>query len=93
MRWKMYTGATHKRYDVISCDVGLGKGSLDEEIQLCHKKCIPPKYHEAELTKGEAICLDRCVAKFMEVHDRIGKKLMTSMQDEGAMKQMAGAQR
>lgn len=59
----------------------------------CHKKCIPPKYHEAELTKGEAICLDRCVAKFMEVHDRIGKKLMTSMQDEGAMKQMAGAQR
>ncbi len=59
----------------------------------CHKKCIPPKYHEGELTKGEAICLDRCVAKFMEVHDRIGKKLMTSMQDEGAMKQMAGPQR
>ena len=61
--------------------------------RACHKKCIPPKYHEGELTKGEAICLDRCVAKFMEVHDRIGKKLMTSMQDEGAMKQMAGPQR
>ena len=54
----------------------------------CHTKCIPPKYHEGELTKGEAICLDRCVAKFMEVHDRIGKKLMMSMQDERAMKQI-----
>ena len=32
---------------------------------------------------------------FMAVHDRIGKNLMISMQDEGAicMKQMAGPQR
>ena len=49
----------------------------------CQKKCIPPKYNDAELSKGEAVCLDRCVAKYMEVHDRIGKKLTNmSMQDE-----------
>lgn len=55
----------------------------------CQKKCIPPKYHEADLNKGEAICLDRCVAKFLEVHDRIGKKLTAMyMQDEQMMKQM-----
>ncbi|KAL8579015.1 Mitochondrial import inner membrane translocase subunit Tim10-B [Nucella lapillus] len=55
----------------------------------CQKKCIPPKYREAELTKGEAVCLDRCVAKFLEVHDRIGKKLTSlSMADEEAMKKM-----
>ena len=46
--------------------------------KTCHKKCIPPKYHEGDLSKGEAICVDRCVGKFMDVHDRIGKKL-TSM--------------
>lgn len=53
--------------------------------KTCHKKCIPPKYHEGDLSKGEAICVDRCVGKFMEVHDRIGKKL-TSMytQDQTA---------
>ena len=53
--------------------------------KTCHKKCIPPKYHEGDLSKGEAICVDRCVGKFMEVHDRIGKKL-TSMytQDQAA---------
>ena len=53
--------------------------------KTCHKKCIPPKYHEGDLSKGEAICVDRCVGKFMDVHDRIGKKL-TSMytQDQAA---------
>lgn len=57
----------------------------------CQEKCVPPKYHEAELSKGEAVCLDRCVAKYMEMHDKIGKKLTAqSMQDAEAMqKQMA----
>ncbi|KAB7505912.1 Mitochondrial import inner membrane translocase subunit Tim10 [Armadillidium nasatum] len=28
----------------------------------CHKKCIPSKYKDSELGKGEAICIDRlCV--------------------------------
>lgn len=55
----------------------------------CHKKCIPPKYREAELAKGEAVCLDRCVAKYLDVHERIGKKLTSlSMQDEDFAKKM-----
>ena len=29
----------------------------------CHRKCIAPKYREAELQKGESVCIDRCVAK------------------------------
>ena len=56
---------------------------------VCQKKCVPPKYKEAELNKGEAVCLDRCVAKYMDVHDRIGKKLTNlSMQDEETVKKM-----
>jgi len=55
----------------------------------CHRKCIPPKYREAELSKGESVCLDRCVAKYLDIHERIGKKLTTlSMQDEEFMKRM-----
>ena len=58
----------------------------------CHKKCIPPKYKEGELTKGEAVCLDRCVAKYLEIHDQVGKKLTSMyMQDEALMKQMQAA--
>lgn len=53
----------------------------------CHKKCIPPVYHDAEVNKGEAVCIDRCVAKYLEIHDRIGKKLgQISMQDEQLLK-------
>ena len=33
----------------------------------CHQKCVKPKYKDSELTKGESICIDRCVAKYMEV--------------------------
>ena len=41
----------------------------------CQKNCVPPKYNESDLTKGESICIDRCVAKYFDIHDRIGKKL------------------
>lgn len=55
----------------------------------CHKKCIPPKYKDAELGKGESVCLDRCIAKYLDIHERIGKKLtQLSMQDEDLMKRM-----
>jgi len=55
----------------------------------CHKKCVPPKYRDPDLSKGESVCIDRCVAKFLEIHERIGKKLTSiSMQDEETMKRL-----
>lgn len=55
----------------------------------CHRKCIPPRYRDPELTKGESVCLDRCVAKYMDIHDRIGKRLTTiSQQDEDLIKRL-----
>ncbi len=49
----------------------------------CHRKCVSPKYRESELQKGESVCIDRCVAKYLEVHERIGKKLTEiSMRDQ-----------
>ncbi|KAI0988285.1 hypothetical protein GJ496_011272 [Pomphorhynchus laevis] len=41
----------------------------------CHRKCIGSTYKDSELTKGESICLDRCVAKYLEIYDRVGKTL------------------
>lgn len=34
----------------------------------CHKKCVIPRYKDSELTKGESVCIDRCVAKYMDVN-------------------------
>jgi import inner membrane translocase subunit TIM10 len=55
----------------------------------CQKKCIPPKYNDSELSKGESVCLDRCVSKYLEMHDNIGKKLTSmSQQDEATVKKL-----
>ena len=43
----------------------------------CLKKCIPPRYQDGELTKGESVCLDRCSAKFMEAYLHTAKTLGT----------------
>lgn len=59
----------------------------------CQKKCVPPKYNDSELAKGEAVCLDRCVAKYLDVHDRIGKKLTAMSETEqggGAANKLPG---
>ncbi|XP_031720287.1 mitochondrial import inner membrane translocase subunit Tim10 [Anarrhichthys ocellatus] len=53
----------------------------------CHRKCVPPIYNEPELTKGESVCLDRCVAKYLDLHERLGRKLTElSIQDEEMMR-------
>ena len=61
----------------------------------CQKKCIPPKYVEGELTKGESICIDRCVAKYFDIHDRVGKKLaeISTQQTQASLGETATAQK
>lgn len=55
----------------------------------CQEKCISTHYKEPDLTKGESICLDRCVSKYLDVHDRLGKLLtqMTQQDDKIAQGQ------
>lgn len=55
----------------------------------CHRKCISTSYHQADLNKGESVCLDRCIAKYLEIHELIGKKLTEASQvEEETMKKM-----
>jgi len=44
-------------------------------VSSCHTKCIPPKYSEGDLNKGESVCIDRCVAKYLETHQKVGVKI------------------
>ncbi|KAG2207674.1 mitochondrial import inner membrane translocase subunit tim10 [Mucor mucedo] len=41
----------------------------------CHKKCISKEYVQADLSQGEAVCIDRCVAKFLDVNSKVGEKM------------------
>lgn len=43
----------------------------------CTRKCLPKDYREADLNKGESVCLDRCVSKYMDVNIKIGEKMQT----------------
>lgn len=55
----------------------------------CHRKCIPSNYRESDLAKGESVCLDRCVAKYLDIHERLGKRLTTmSVQDEQMLQKL-----
>ncbi|VDM96157.1 unnamed protein product [Thelazia callipaeda] len=55
----------------------------------CQQKCISTRYREGELTKAEAVCLDRCVAKYLDIHEKLGKRLTAmSQQDEKQLQQI-----
>lgn len=42
-------------------------------MYLCKEKCIPHLYGEVELLKGEQICIDRCVLKYMSANRKVGE--------------------
>ncbi|KAK5057526.1 protein transporter tim10 [Exophiala bonariae] len=52
--------------------------------QSCLSKCVPADYREADLSKGESVCLDRCVAKFFEVNMKVSEKMQSAAQAGGA---------
>ena len=57
--------------------------SLHRLVSSCSKKCIPNDYREADLNKGESVCLDRCVSKFFDVNMKVSEK----MQSDAATRQ------
>ena len=61
--------------------------SENKYARSCHAKCISTRYAEADLNKGESVCIDRCVAKFNEVQKKVGEKL----QSRGAANAAGGA--
>ena len=49
-------------------------------VQSCSKKCLDNTFREADLNKGESVCLDRCVAKFFEVNVKVSEKMQGEAQ-------------
>jgi len=53
-------------------------------LESCTMKCIPKDYHEGELNKGESVCLDRCVSKFLETAMKMNEKIKNDTAQTGA---------
>lgn len=49
-------------------------------LKSCSAKCVDTAYREADLNKGESVCLDRCVSKFFEVNVKVSEKMQGEAQ-------------
>ena len=54
-------------------------------IDSCSAKCVAANgYHEEDLNKGETVCINRCVKKFLEVHKFVQEKMQENQAQQGA---------
>lgn len=74
---------------VAELEIEMMTDMYERMTRSCQQKCITKKYKDSELSKGESVCVDRCVAKFLDIHENIGKKLtLLSKQDEELAKKL-----
>lgn len=50
---------------------------FDSMANACKTKCIPARYGEEDLNKGETVCVDRCVAKFFKTNIMVGAQIQS----------------
>ena len=53
---------------------------------MCFQKCMS-KMKDGDLNVGEMSCVDRCVGKYLEAHDLVGKKLAQENEKAQALAQ------
>jgi len=66
--------STEELRSEISSQVRAINGLHQRAVSACWAKCIP-RPRDGELAVGEMACVDRCVPKFLEVHQLVGKDL------------------
>ena len=58
-------------------------GEMFESMkEKCTIKCVPTKLRDSELSKAESVCLDRCVVKYMDVFQTVGRKMNEMAQQQ-----------
>ncbi len=45
-------------------------------VNECYNKCVPNP-RDGELNIGEMACIDRCVPKYLEAHELVGREIET----------------
>ncbi|KUI62989.1 Mitochondrial import inner membrane translocase subunit TIM10 [Cytospora mali] len=66
----------------IEAEMKLMADMMNRLTKACQKKCIPTEYREGEINKGEGVCLDRCAAKFFDVHLKVSDILQQQQQQQ-----------
>jgi len=68
-------GVNQDKLDAAVVELDMVTDVFNRMVNSCSTKCVSQRYAENDLTKGEAVCVDRCVGKFIEANKIIGEKL------------------
>ncbi|KAL7416111.1 Tim10/DDP family zinc finger-domain-containing protein [Mrakia frigida] len=64
-----------QQIEMAEAELSMISDIFDRLVRSCHTKCISTVYAEADLNKGEGVCVDRCVAKFFAVNAAVGERM------------------
>jgi import inner membrane translocase subunit TIM10 len=56
-------------------------------VDSCTKKCVMSSsqtFSEGELNKGESVCMDRCIAKYVQAMEKMSKLMQEKQESSGA---------
>ncbi|KAJ8084276.1 protein transporter tim10 [Marasmius tenuissimus] len=70
-------GINNEKIEMAITELDTVTDFFNRMVSSCHSKCISQRYQDAELTKGEMVCIDRCVAKYNEVQKKVGEKIQS----------------
>ena len=80
--------SSQQKLQAAEAELDMVTGMFNSLVEQCHQKCINKAYNDADVTKQEAVCLDRCVSKYFETNVQVGD----NMQKLGQSGQFIGRQ-
>ncbi|CAG90834.1 Mitochondrial import inner membrane translocase subunit TIM10 [Debaryomyces fabryi] len=80
--------SSQQKLQAAEAELDMVTGMFNQLVEQCHSKCINKTYNDSEVSKQEALCLDRCVAKYFETNVQVGEH----MQKMGQSGQFMGRQ-
>lgn len=67
--------SSQQKLQAAEAELDMVTGMFNSLVEQCHKKCINKTYGEGDVTKQEALCLDRCVSKYFETNVQVGDNM------------------
>ena len=67
--------SSQQKLQAAEAELDMVTGMFNALVSQCHTKCINKSYNEADISKQESLCLDRCVAKYFETNVKVGENM------------------
>ncbi|KAF7320237.1 zf-Tim10-DDP domain-containing protein [Mycena kentingensis (nom. inval.)] len=67
-------GINQERVEMALTEMDTVTDLFNRMVASCQNKCIT-RYAEGDLSKGETVCIDRCVMKYNASYQVVGEKL------------------